>query len=82
MRMRDTSGEQPVRGCFVLLLGASFEFYFGIKSRAPGWMQRNGLEWLHRFASEPRRMWKRYTVDNFRFAWMSLKELLSARRRA
>jgi N-acetylglucosaminyldiphosphoundecaprenol N-acetyl-beta-D-mannosaminyltransferase len=65
---------------FVLLLGASFEFYFGLKSRAPEWMQRSGLEWLHRFASEPRRMWKRYTVDNARFIWLSLQEV-SARKR-
>ena len=60
----------------VLMLGASFEFYFGLKARAPLWMQRNGLEWLHRFIKEPRRLWKRYTVDNFRFLLLALRELL------
>jgi len=72
--------KRPDRPRFVLLLGASFEFYFGLKSRAPQWMQRSGLEWLHRFASEPRRMWKRYTVDNARFVWLSLQEVSSRKR--
>ncbi len=36
-------------------LGASYEFYTGMKSRAPKWMQNNGLDWLHRFLSEPKR---------------------------
>lgn len=61
-------------GVLFLLLGASFEFYFGTKKRAPGIYQRTGLEWLYRFAQEPRRLWKRYTVDNFRFVMLALKE--------
>ncbi len=60
----------------ILLLGASFEFYFGMKPRAPQWMRRNGLEWLHRFMQEPLRLWKRYTIDNFRFVMLALQELL------
>lgn len=61
----------------ILLLGASFEFYAGIKERAPGWMQRTGLEWLYRFRKEPRRLAKRYTVDNFRFLLKAAKELMT-----
>ncbi len=64
-------------GTLILLLGASFEFYFGIKKRAPLFFQKTGLEWLYRFASEPRRLWKRYTVDNIRFLTLALKELLT-----
>ncbi len=60
----------------ILLLGASFEFYFGMKDRAPEFYQKNGLEWLYRFAREPRRLWKRYTVDNMRFMLLALRELL------
>ncbi|MEO6831775.1 MAG: WecB/TagA/CpsF family glycosyltransferase [Chitinophagaceae bacterium] len=58
----------------ILLLGASFEFYLKLKTRAPQWMQRTGLEWLYRFMKEPRRLWKRYTVDNFRFLLLAAKE--------
>lgn len=42
-----------------LFLGASAEFYIGLKKRAPQLLQKLGLEWLHRLWSEPRRMWKR-----------------------
>lgn len=45
-------------------VGAAFDFHAGTKSRAPTWMCRCGLEWLHRFAAEPRRLWRRYLVTN------------------
>jgi N-acetylglucosaminyldiphosphoundecaprenol N-acetyl-beta-D-mannosaminyltransferase len=41
-------------------VGAAFDFLAGTKRQAPPWMQRNGLEWLFRLASEPRRLWRRY----------------------
>ncbi|WP_417481940.1 WecB/TagA/CpsF family glycosyltransferase [Maricaulis sp.] len=46
-----------------LCVGASLDFLGGKVDRAPVWMQRSRLEWLHRLASEPRRMWRRYLVD-------------------
>jgi N-acetylglucosaminyldiphosphoundecaprenol N-acetyl-beta-D-mannosaminyltransferase len=46
-----------------LCVGASVEFVVGAKKRAPTWMQRSHLEWLHRLASEPRRLWKRYILE-------------------
>lgn len=46
-----------------LCVGASLEFLTGRTARAPLWMQRARLEWLHRLASEPGRMWKRYLVE-------------------
>ncbi len=46
-----------------LCIGASLEFITGLKVRAPLWMQRARLEWLHRLASEPRRLWRRYLVE-------------------
>ena len=39
-------------------VGAAFDFHAGTVPRAPAWMQHNGLEWLHRLASEPRRLWR------------------------
>jgi N-acetylglucosaminyldiphosphoundecaprenol N-acetyl-beta-D-mannosaminyltransferase len=41
-------------------VGAAFDFLAGTKKQAPPWMQRNGLEWLFRLATEPRRLWRRY----------------------
>lgn len=48
-------------------VGAAFDFAAGTKSTAPEWMQDNGLEWVHRLASEPGRLWKRYLFGNTRF---------------
>lgn len=45
-----------------LCVGAALNFLSGSAKRAPKWMQAMGLEWLHRLASEPGRMWKRYLV--------------------
>jgi N-acetylglucosaminyldiphosphoundecaprenol N-acetyl-beta-D-mannosaminyltransferase len=42
-------------------VGAAFDFLSGRKRQAPGWIQRAGLEWLFRLASEPRRLWRRYS---------------------
>jgi N-acetylglucosaminyldiphosphoundecaprenol N-acetyl-beta-D-mannosaminyltransferase len=45
-------------------VGGSFEMAAGIRRRAPRWIQRLGLEWLYRFAQEPRRLFQRYFVDD------------------
>jgi len=36
----------------------------GTRPRAPRWMQRAGLEWAFRLAVEPRRLWRRYLVED------------------
>ena len=51
----------------ILCVGAAFDFVAGTVPRAPSWMQRSGLEWVHRLASEPHRLWKRYLFGNPRF---------------
>ena len=60
-------------------VGGSFDVWAGKATRAPMWMQRAGLEWFHRFAQEPRRMWRRYLVGNLRFAWIVLRARLASR---
>jgi len=45
-------------------VGAAFDFHAGRKRQAPRWMQRSGLEWLFRLLSEPRRLWRRYLLNN------------------
>jgi N-acetylglucosaminyldiphosphoundecaprenol N-acetyl-beta-D-mannosaminyltransferase len=49
-----------------LCIGATIDFLAGEKRRAPRWMRRLGLEWLHRLSTEPRRLGKRYLRD----AWI------------
>lgn len=46
-----------------LCIGAALEFVTGHQARAPRWVQTLGLEWAHRLASAPRRMWRRYLVE-------------------
>lgn len=49
-------------------IGISFSFLCGQVRRAPAWMQRAGLEWVHRLAQEPRRLAKRYLAQGLPFA--------------
>jgi N-acetylglucosaminyldiphosphoundecaprenol N-acetyl-beta-D-mannosaminyltransferase len=47
----------------VLSCGACLDYIAGVLPVAPRWMGRTGLEWLHRLASEPSRLWKRYLIE-------------------
>lgn len=62
-------------------VGAAFDYHAGTIQRAPLWMQRSGLEWLHRLGSEPRRLWKRYLVTNTLFIWHAMRQLAGGRSR-
>ncbi len=58
-------------------LGASIDFEAGHKPRAPRFMCDFGLEWLYRLLSEPKRLWKRYLVNDLPFVWLLLKQKLT-----
>jgi len=60
-----------------LCIGASIDFLAGEKSRAPLWMRRSGLEWVHRVATEPRRLLKRYARDAWIFPRLVARECLA-----
>jgi N-acetylglucosaminyldiphosphoundecaprenol N-acetyl-beta-D-mannosaminyltransferase len=60
---------------FAMGVGGSFDVMAGKVKRAPHWMQRSGLEWFFRFLQEPRRMFKRYFIDDLSFARLLLNEL-------
>lgn len=62
---------------FALGVGGSFDHIAGLVPRAPRWMQQTGLEWFHRLALEPRRLWRRYLVGNTGFLWLVAKQLLT-----
>ncbi|MDD5347333.1 MAG: WecB/TagA/CpsF family glycosyltransferase, partial [Candidatus Omnitrophica bacterium] len=55
-------------------IGVSFEFVAGMVKRAPVWMQKAGLEWFWRLMMEPKRLWKRYLIDDPVFFWLILKQ--------
>jgi N-acetylglucosaminyldiphosphoundecaprenol N-acetyl-beta-D-mannosaminyltransferase len=61
-------------------VGAAFDMLAGVRSQAPRWMQRSGLEWLFRLAQEPRRLARRYLVYNPLFVWHVLRESLLSKR--
>jgi N-acetylglucosaminyldiphosphoundecaprenol N-acetyl-beta-D-mannosaminyltransferase len=56
-------------------VGAAFDYHAGTLKRAPPWMQNNGIEWLHRMASEPRRLAGRYLQTNSIFLFKALRQL-------
>lgn len=60
-------------------VGAAFDFHSGNKRMAPAWMQRHGLEWVFRLASEPRRLWRRYGVTNSLFLVLLSRQLVRSR---
>jgi N-acetylglucosaminyldiphosphoundecaprenol N-acetyl-beta-D-mannosaminyltransferase len=62
-----------------LCVGATIDFLAGEKARAPMWMRKAGLEWLHRMLSEPKRLAKRYLLDAIIFPKLIFKEWLIRR---
>ena len=50
-----------------MALGATIDFEAGNVKRAPKWVQKIAMEWFYRFLMEPRRMFKRYFVDDIKF---------------
>jgi N-acetylglucosaminyldiphosphoundecaprenol N-acetyl-beta-D-mannosaminyltransferase len=65
-----------IRAAALIGVGAAFDFHAGTKPRAPRWMQRSGFEWLFRLISEPRRLARRYLVDNAIFIGCTLQQLI------
>lgn len=55
-------------------IGGTLDFITGRTKRAPAWMQKTGLEWVHRLLSEPRRLWRRYAVDMVLFSSFFAKQ--------
>lgn len=59
-----------------MALGATIDFEAGNVRRAPKWMQKLALEWFYRFLMEPKRMFKRYFIDDMKFFWYLGKQIL------
>ena len=56
-----------------LAVGASIDFEAGNVKRAPLWMQKSGLEWLYRLCKEPKRMFRRYLIDDLKIVKIVIK---------
>jgi N-acetylglucosaminyldiphosphoundecaprenol N-acetyl-beta-D-mannosaminyltransferase len=64
---------------FSMGVGGTFDVAVGRVKRAPLWMQKAGLEWFYRFLQEPRRMFRRYFIEDMAFVWLFLKEAAARR---
>ena len=69
-------------GAWWVGIGISFSFLTGEVKRAPAWVQKAGLEWMHRLVQEPRRLAKRYLVHGIPFAVRLLASSALERRRS
>lgn len=63
-------------------VGAAFDLHTGRITDAPEWIKLLGLQWLHRLAQEPRRLWRRYLINNPRFLWRIALQVIGLRRHA
>ncbi len=61
-------------------VGAAFDFHAGLKSQAPSWMQKSGMEWFYRLITEPRRLGKRYLINNPTFLMLAAMQATGLRR--
>lgn len=59
-----------------MALGATIDFEAGNVKRAPKIYQKLAMEWLYRFTREPKRLFKRYFMDDMQFFWYFGKQLL------
>lgn len=60
----------------MLGVGAAFDFHSGRVRQAPRWIQRSGFEWFYRLCTQPRRLARRYLVNNPIFLWKITRQLL------
>jgi N-acetylglucosaminyldiphosphoundecaprenol N-acetyl-beta-D-mannosaminyltransferase len=61
-------------------VGAAFDFHTGRLRDSPRWVKQLGLQWLHRLLQEPRRLWKRYLLNNPAFLASAFLQLANIRR--
>src|SRR5215469_1069311 len=57
-------------------VGAAFDFHTGRISDSPEWVKQTGLQWMHRLAQDPRRLWRRYVFNNPPFVWNAVLQFM------
>ena len=73
--MRENCPDLPIGA--VIAVGAALDTQAGLRRRAPRWTHLIGMEWLYRFAREPRRLWRRYLFGNTKFIAIVLRQWIS-----
>jgi N-acetylglucosaminyldiphosphoundecaprenol N-acetyl-beta-D-mannosaminyltransferase len=63
-------------------VGAAFLFHTGAIQDSPNWVKHAGLQWLHRLLQEPSRLWKRYLLNNPRFIFCALLQIIGLKQYA
>jgi N-acetylglucosaminyldiphosphoundecaprenol N-acetyl-beta-D-mannosaminyltransferase len=71
------SGRLPVK--LMVGVGAAFDLLSGNLDEAPDWMKQAGLQWFYRLIKEPRRLWRRYLINNPKFLWLTFLQLTGLR---
>lgn len=71
-----------LRPALLFGVGAAFDFHAGNVVRAPAWMRKIGMEWLHRLLQEPGRLWQRYLVTNSAFIWYLMAGAFSGKHKS
>lgn len=61
----------------IIGVGGFIDILGGKTAEGPDWLRNFGLMWVYRFMKEPKRLWKRYTITNFKFIWLVLKQALN-----
>lgn len=62
-------------------IGSAFDIISGRTPRAPGWMKDNGLEWFYRFSLEPKRLFRRYFIEDSPFFFHVAKDVIKNKMR-
>jgi N-acetylglucosaminyldiphosphoundecaprenol N-acetyl-beta-D-mannosaminyltransferase len=57
--------------------GAAFDWVGGKTKRAPQIYKKFGMEWFYRLITEPKRLWKRYIIDNSLFILLFIKQVFT-----
>jgi N-acetylglucosaminyldiphosphoundecaprenol N-acetyl-beta-D-mannosaminyltransferase len=66
----------PILNCRVMIgVGAAFDVHTGGLRDAPEWVKQAGLQWFHRLCQEPKRLWKRYLLNNSLFLMLIMLQL-------
>ncbi len=60
-------------------VGAAFDLHTGRMTDSPDWVKRSGMQWAHRLLQDPRRLWKRYLINNPKFLMAISAQLLGLR---
>ncbi|NKB23722.1 MAG: WecB/TagA/CpsF family glycosyltransferase [Kiritimatiellae bacterium] len=61
-------------------VGAAFDVHTGHIIDAPHWVKRAGLQWFHRLLQDPKRLWRRYLINNPLFLWKAAVQLLGVKK--